>query len=85
LSDTPIPASSPPAAGDPSSPDKVKDMEDQVVSRLHLTEEKVASRHKFEEKERMEARKKAQQEKMQAKRVCLSNLLPCLFKISIFR
>lgn len=45
-------------------------MEQQVVSRLHLTEEKIAHQKSFEEKERAEARRQAKLDKIQAKRVC---------------
>ncbi|KAL8602740.1 hypothetical protein ACOMHN_024302 [Nucella lapillus] len=62
------PASSPPAAmaAAPSASDM--DMEQQVVSRLHLTDAKLAEKKHFEEKVRAEVEKKARMEKLQAKR-----------------
>ncbi|XP_070211660.1 uncharacterized protein [Littorina saxatilis] len=58
------PASS--SLAEPSTSDT--DMEQQVVSRLHLTEERYAQKKNFEEKKREEAQRNAKLEKMQAKR-----------------
>ena len=63
------------STAEPSTSDS--DMEHQVVSRLHLTEEKIANQKSFEEKERAEAHRKAKLEKIQAKRVCCLMVLFC--------
>ncbi|XP_076472499.1 uncharacterized protein LOC143301929 [Babylonia areolata] len=77
---TPTPASSEAAssAQSPSSPQSAApsasgscsdmDMEQQVVSRLHLNDAKLAEKKHFEEKVRAEVEKKARLEKAQAKR-----------------
>ena len=68
------------STAEPSTSDS--DMEHQVVSRLHLTEEKIANQKSFEEKERAEAHRKAKLEKIQAKRVCCLMVLLYLSVLS---
>lgn len=50
------------------------EMESQVVSRLHLTDEKRQMKNKFDEKVRAEAQKKARLEKVQQRRVGTPNV-----------
>lgn len=54
-----------------TQPSSDSDIDSQVVSRLHLTDEKRQMKNKFEEKARAEAQRKARLEKMEQRRVSL--------------